>query len=661
MTEELITATNKKNGEDRLVSSADRLLAPGPDKAGGLGRAALLPESDGAPLLEAGASYDKRKPRLLRRIGRGVAGLVFRLAEKTGWRSADENYETADNASGDSENEDSHKEEKLDELTLRRIDKIDEEWEFRADVDGFNGNFIPKSFPDFAGSIARGDYEEIEKLVPNVRELLANDDRLNNDKEYFHYFTHSFLLNLAKKNVAAFFREHYEHMPKLADSARRAMQEQVSSIRSLKDRRDSGEYFDYDYKHEIAMLKLMSAEAALPGEIAEELKDMIIGEVAGAVEVSAVSMDWRRFDMYAGWLEDHGFPPERWPQDARDREDFPEPLRRMVDETEKDKAEKLDRMIIKYCIKKTELYDGDSDKMKPDVYGRCDSIRKYVEGRLPELDREMIFCGVSSMVTSYSSQSMYLQTERYNDYIRTIRGIGQENANKLGEELAITHFSDWSPEVLRGTLHILETGRTESGNPATIIIRGFTGDHNGAAYAHHNIRSTDMFAVEIGHTDMLSGIVEKLERAGVNSNTFYAVILFGHGSEDAFTMSFGERISPDSQEWRNKKGLRDLVTALVIDTIVLNSCHPLVREEDKFEPLTLGEGFQRRKGTASAISLAFPLTRVVSGLDGIVYGRVDETGHVNIETEDSNGDRTSTMAETWNGWTHVYEKGADIQ
>ena len=661
MTEELITATNKKNGEDRLVSSADRLLAPGPDKAGGLGRAALLPESDGAPLLEAGASYDKRKPRLLRRIGRGVAGLVFRLAEKTGWRSAGENYETADNASGDSENEDSHEEEELDELTLRRIDKIDEEWEFRADVDGFNGNFIPKSYPDFAGSIASGNYEEIEWLVPNVRELVANDDRLNNDKEYFHYFTNSFLLNLAKKNVAAFFREHYEHMPKLADSARRAMQEQVSSIRSLKDRRDSGEYFDYDYKHEIAMLKLMSAEAALPGEIAEELKDMIIGEVAGAVEVSAVSMDWRRFDMYAGWLEDHGFPPERWPQDARDREDFPEPLRRMVDETEKDKAEKLDRMIIKYCIKKTELYDGDSDKMKPDVYGRCDSIRKYVEGRLPELDREMIFCGVSSMVTSYSSQSMYLQTERYNDYIRTIRGIGQENANKLGEELAITHFSDWSPEVLRGTLHILETGRTESGNPATIIIRGFTGDHNGAAYAHHNIRSTDMFAVEIGHTDMLSGIVEKLERAGVDSNTFYAAILFGHGSEEAFTMSFGERISPDSQEWRNKKGLRDLVTALVIDTIVLNSCHPLVREEDKFEPLTLGEGFQRRKGTASAISLAFPLTRVVSGLDGIVYGRVDETGHVNIETEDSNGDRTSTMAETWNGWTHVYEKGADIQ
>lgn len=664
MTEELIAATNKKNGEDRLVSSADRLLTPGSDKAGGFGKAALLPAPDGVPLLEAGASYDERKPRLLRRIGGYVAGLAYRLrlAEKIGWRSADENYETADNASGDPENEDSHEEEELDELTLRRIDKIDEEWEFRAEVDGFNGNFIPKSYPDFAGSIARGDYEEIEWLVPDIRERIAKDDRLNTesenyDKEYFHYFTHSFLLNLAKKNVAAFFREHYEYMPKLADSARRAMQEQVSSISSLKDRRDSGDYFNY----ESAMLKLMSAEAALPGEIAEELKDMIVGEVAGAVEVSAVSMGWRRFDMYAGWLADHGFPPERWPQDARDREDFPEPLRRLLSEQDEDKAEKLDRAVIKYCIKKTEVYD-DKGEMKPDVYGRCDLIQKYFEGRLPDVDSKIMTCGIVGMVDSSSSENIGQQADRYNNYIRTIRGIGQSNANKLGEELGITHFSDWSPEVLRGTLHILETGRTESGNPATIIIRGFTGDHNGAAYAHHNIKSTDMLAAEIGHTGMLSGIVEKLERAGVDSNTFYAAILFGHGSEDAFFMSYGERISPDSREWYNKKGLRDLVTALVIDTIVLDSCHPLVREEDKFEPLTLGEGFQRRKGTAPAISKAFPWIRVISGLDGVLYRLADEADHItNIDTGDYEGNRTSTMAETWNGWTHVYGKGADRQ
>ena len=660
MTEELIAATNKKNGEDRSVSSADRLLAPGSDKAGDLGKAALLPAPDGTPLLEAGASRDERKSSL-RRIGRGVVDLVYRLMKRTGWRSADESHEAADNASGDSESKHSHAEEELDELTQQRIDKIDGEWEFWADVDGFNGNFAPKSFPDFAGSIARGDYEEIEKLVPNVRKLLANDDRLNNDKEYFHYFTHSFLLDLAKKNVAAFFREHYEHMPKLADSARRAMQEQVSSIRSLKDKRDSGEYFGYDYAHESAVIKLMNAEAVLPGEVAEEFKDRIVEEVAEAIEISADSMGWRGFDKYAVWLADHGFPPERWPQEARDREDFPEPLRRLVNE-QGDKEKGLDRAIIKYCIEKTELYDGDSGKMKPDVYGRCDLIQKYFEGRLPELDREMIFFGVSSMVTSCSSKSTYQQAEIYYDYIQTIRGIGQDNANRLGDELGITHFSDWSPEVLRGTLHILETGRTESGNLATMIIRGDNGDHNDAAHAFRSIKSTDMFAVEIAHTDMLSGIVEKLERAGVDSNTFYAAILFGHGGEDAFNMSYGERISPDSQEWYNKKGLRDLVTALVIDTIVLDSCHPLVREEDKFEPLTLGEGFQRRKGTAPAISKAFPRVRVVSGLDGVVYSLADETGYINMETTDKGGvNGTHTMAETWNGWTCVYEKGADRQ
>ena len=658
MTEKLITATNK-NGEDRSVSNADRLLTPGSDKAGDLGKAALLP-ADGMPLLEAGASRDERKSSL-RRIGRGVVDLVYRLMKRTGWRSTDEDHEAADNESGDSENEYSRAEEELDELTLRRIDKIEEEWEFRADVDGFNGNFTPKSYPDFAGSITRGDYEEIEWLVPDIRERIAKEDRLNSESEhyegYFHYFTHSFLLNLAKKNVAAFFKEHYRHMPKLMDSARRAMQEQVDSIRSLKDKRDSGEYFGYDYVHEGAVIKLMNAESVLPGEIAEEFEGVIVGEVAEVVETAADSMGWRGFDMYAAWLADHGFPPERWPQDARDRDDFPEPLRRLVNE-QGDKEKGLDRAIIKYCIEKTEIY-GDDGKMKPDVSERCDLIQKYFEGRLPDVDPKIMTCGIVGMVDSYSSKSIDHQVYRYNDYIQTIREIGQSNANRLGEELGITHFSDWSPEVLRGTLHILEHGLTESGNLATMIVRGFTGDHNGSAYKYHNIKSTDMFAVEIGHTDMLSGIVEKLERAGVNSNTFYAVILFGHGSEDAFTMSFGERISPDSQEWRNKKGLRDLVTALAIDTIVLNSCHPLVREEDRFESLTLGEGFQRRKGTAVAISKAFPWTRVVSGLDGVTYDWVDETGYVNIETRDDEGGGTFTMAETWNGWTHVYGKGAD--
>jgi hypothetical protein len=457
MTEELITAANK----DRSVSNVDRLLTPGPGKAGDLGKAALLPAPDGMPLLEAGAS---RKPHLLERIGGRVINLALLLAEKTGWcstRDNNEDYGAADNESGDSENEHSHAEEELDELTQQRIDKIDEEWEFRADVDGFNGNFIPKSYPDFAGSIASGNYEEIEKLVPDIRERVAKDDRLNwkskdYDEKYVHYYANLDLPVLAQKNVAAFFRKHYKHMPKLADSARRAMQEQIDSTHSLKNS-DSGDFFNRYYRHEEAVTHLMSAEAALPREIAEEFKDGIVNEVAEIVETAANSVGWRGFDANAAWLADHGFPPERWPQDARDREGFPEPLRRLVNE-QGDKEKELDRAIIKYCIKKTELYDGDSSKMKPDVYGRCDLIQKYFEGRLPDVNPKIMTCGIVGMVDSSSSDNIGQQVDRYNDYIQTIREIGQDNANKLGEELGITHFSDWSPEVLRGTLHILETG-----------------------------------------------------------------------------------------------------------------------------------------------------------------------------------------------------------
>lgn len=603
-----------------------------------------------------------RKDLLLRRIGGAVTGLVSRF--KNLYPGIGDSSVNFDAAGGDTDTTNPEVgKEILDEETLKRIKAIDDNWEFRANVDSFNSSFVSRSRLDFAGSIANGNYEEIEKLIPEIRKMVKNDKRFNRkpedfDEAYVRY--HANLPGLAQDNVAALFRKHYKHMPKLADNARRAMQKQIDFIYSLKDDSNKSDYFDYDYEHEGAVIKLMNAESMLPEEITEEFRDIIINEVAEVVEAAANSEGWRGFDKYAVWLADHGFPPERWPQEARDREDFPEPLRRLVNE-QGDKEKGLDRAIIKYCIEKTELYDGDSGKMKPDVYGRCDLIQKYFEGRLPDVDPKIMTCGIVGMVDSYSSKSIDHQVYRYNDYVQTIREIGQSNANRLGEELGITHFSDWSPEVLRGTLHILETGRTESGNPATIIIRGFTGDHNGAAYKYHNIKSTDMFAVEIGHTDMLSGIVEKLERAGVNSNTFYAVILFGHSSEDAFTMSFGERISPDSQEWRNKKGLRDLVTALVIDTIVLNSCHPLVREEDRFKPLTLGKGFQRRRGAAVAISKAFPWTRVVSGLDGVTYDWVDETGYANIETRDDEGDGTFTMAETWNGWTCVYEKGADRQ
>ena len=120
-----------------------------------------------------------------------------------------------------------------------------------------------------------------------------------------------------------------------------------------------------------------------------------------------------------------------------------------------------------------------------------------------------------------------------------------------------------------------------------MIIRGDSGDHNGAAHTYQYIKSTDTYAVEIDHTDMLSGVVERLKRAGVDSNTFNTIVLFGHGSEECFSMSLSEEIPPSPRKWYNKKGMRCLIEALGIDTIVLSSCHPLVQEEGKYEPFTL--------------------------------------------------------------------------
>ena len=599
-----------------------------------------------------------RKDLLLRRIGGAVTGLVSRF--KNLYPGIGDSSVNFDAAGGDTDTTNPEVgKEILDEETLKRIKAIDDNWVFRADVDSFNSSFVSRNHLDFAGSIANGNYKEIEKLIPEIRKIVKNDKGFgwrseDFDEAYVRY--HPNLPGLAQDNVAALFRKHYKHMPKLADNARRAMQKQIDFIYSLKDDSNKSDYFDYDYEHEGAVIKLMNAESMLPEEITEEFRDIIINEVAEVVESAANSEGWRGFDKYAAWLADHGFPPERWPRDARDREDFPEPLRRLVNE-QGDKEKELDRAIIKYCIEKTELYDGDSGKMKPDIYGRCDLIQKYFEGRLPDVNPKIMTCGIVGMVDSSSSDNIGQQVGRYNDYIRTIRGIGQDNANKLGKELGITHFSDWSPEVLRGTLHILETGCTESGNPATIIIRGVTGDHNGAARSFRNIKTSDILAVEINHTDMLSGVIERLEKVGVDSDTFSRVVLFGHGSEEGLTVSFVERIKSDPDEWRSKKGMMDLMRVLNPKFLILLSCHPL-RRENESNPLAIDErGPQRRQGTASAISSAFPIT-VKSGLAGMTRAYISEDGKIIIETEDEdNGHRSDVMALTRYGITYSYERG----
>ena len=363
-----------------------------------------------------------RKDLLLRRIGGAVTGLVSRF--KNLYPGIGDSSVNFDAAGGDTDTTNPEVgKEILDEETLKRIKAIDDNWVFRADVDSFNSSFVSRNHLDFAGSIANGNYKEIEKLIPEIRKIVENDKGFgwrseDFDEAYVRY--HANLPGLAQDNVAALFRKHYNHMPKLADNARRAMQKQIDFIYSLKDGSNKSDYFDYDYEHEGAVIKLMNAESMLPEEITEEFRDIIINEVAEVVEAAANSEGWRGFDKYAVWLADHGFPPERWPQEARDREDFPEPLRRLVNE-QGDKEKGLDRAIIKYCIEKTELYDGDSGKMKPDVYGRCDLIQKYFEGRLPDVDPKIMTCGIVGMVDSYSSKSIDHQVYRYNDYVQTIR------------------------------------------------------------------------------------------------------------------------------------------------------------------------------------------------------------------------------------------------
>ena len=338
-----------------------------------------------------------------------------------------------------------------------------------------------------------------------------------------------------------------------------------------------------------------------------------------------------------------------------------EPLRRTVYEQCLDESEKLDREIIRQYVEKTERTYGKTSSAEDYKLYLYRLLEEYFKNSLPDLDRGngMMGSGLWGMIVTSHSEEVDEQVDRYNGYLQTVREIGQDNANKLFEELGIVHFADWSPEVLQGTLHILETGRTESGNPATIIVRGSSGDRNGAARYFREITSPDTLAVEIECTDALSGIVERLERVGISASTFNTVVLFGHGSEkNSFTMSSTEDIPADPGEWYGKKGMRDLIRRFKLSRLVLVSCYPLMRE-DKFMPLTIGEGeLQRRKGMASAISIAFSVT-VESGLDGKTCIYVNKEGGIDLVTVYDTGNEvveTSKMASTRYGLTCIKKK-----
>jgi hypothetical protein len=568
---------------------------------------------------------------VLGRIRRAVGSFALRLMARGEGSQANR-----DNSGTDSENSDGVEkaEETLDDETLQRIEKIEERCDFYADLlMGYRNSDIINAF-------MYCEYEKIEKFIPNIREIVASDSRLNpeseetDDRYYDLCYAETTLSRLIQDNIAAFFSEHYERMPKFTDRLRHTMRDMLDSIRS---------YFDNNYDtHELA-IKLMNAERVLPKEITEDLKDTIINEVARCMKVQ-----WHDFNKCVDWLGSHGFPPEYWPRDARERKDFPESLRSRILAGDEIEREFFDLDIIDYFVRSTAgIHGGDKNVLtEPDIGRRSYLIEEYLAGRWPDIAPKVFINGHEDKDSCFK-------------LIDTIYQIGEANAKKLHEELGITHFGDWSLETLVGTLELLETGCTESGKPATIIVRGVTGDHNGAASGYRDIESPDTFAVEINHTSDLSGVVAKLRQAGVDSNTFDTAVLFGHGSEKCFFVSSDERIPPNYRKWYNKKGMRSLIETLEIDTIILDSCHPLVREKG-FDTLTVSDEPQQRRDTAPALSRAFPRVQVISGLDGTVYSGIERTGNIRITTRDNTGGESSMTAVTKNGLTRAHREEVKI-
>ena len=264
-------------------------------------------------------------------IKRTMGNLALRLMARDEGDPA-----SGDNGNTDSENSDGVEKaaEILDDETLQRIEEIEKECGFYTDLlMGYRNSDIINAF-------MYCEYEKIEKLIPNIIEVVASDSRLNpeseetDDRYYDIGYAEETLSCLIQDNIAAFFSEHYERMPKFTDKLRHTMWDMVDSIRS---------YFDNNYDtHELA-IKLMNAEQVLPEEITEDLKDTIINEVARCMKVQ-----WRDFNKCVDWLGSHGFPPECWPRDARERKDFPESLRSRILAGDEIERESFDLDIIDY-------------------------------------------------------------------------------------------------------------------------------------------------------------------------------------------------------------------------------------------------------------------------------------------------------------------------
>ena len=500
------------------------------------------------------------------------------------------------------------------------LDNLDRNWDF--DID--SGGFVLQGGEQAAEDAVKGGYESMKKLIPDADKVFAEDSKLDPRSEDFDSsYAIGYFCGSASENIGTFFGENYENMPRLAGIVRASMQEQTDNLHSLDNKKPK--------VYGAAVQKLMDSRDLLPKELAEDFDDTIFDEITAAVLEGC--HDGSVLRECCKLLAARGFPPERWVQDVKKRKDCPEFLRQLVAEG---KESLFDKASIQFILEESK-----DKKLGTDTSKLMGWLQEFYEDRLPDMNDAAVWSYVSDIIggSLRVGDGMIEILERYID---NIREIGQDKANTLYEKCGIVHFSGWSTSVLEGTEAMLRNGRTESGGPATLVVRGVTGDHNNVFEYLRFINSGDVFAAEIGgidqrldimrtmlqaanvadwlrgryrpDTDDLLGVVECMQKAGLNK--VERVVLAGHGSEKRFSMTSYTRIPPKPKKWARNKGISTVMNAFHPNVVSLISCNPIA-EDPNIEPLSISDVPQERQGTAPAISRAYPDVDVVSVLDGV--------------------------------------------
>lgn len=505
------------------------------------------------------------------------------------------------------------------------LDNLDRNWDF--DID--SGGFVLQGGEQAAEDAVKGGYESMKKLIPDADKVFAEDSKLDPRSEDFDSsYAIGYFCGSASENIGTFFGENYENMPRLAGVVRASMQEQTDNLHSLDNKKPE--------VYGAAVQKLMDSRDLLPKELTEDFDGAIFDEITAAVSEGCHDSSVLRG--CCKLLAARGFPPERWVQDAKKRKDCPEFLRQLVAEG---KESLFDKASIQFILEESK-----DKKLGTDTSKRMDWLQEFYEDRLPDMNDTAVWSYVSDIIGGSLRVGDGMKIEILERYIDNIREIGQDKANTLYEKCGIVHFSGWSTSVLEGTEAMLRNGRTESGGPATLVVRGVTGDHNNVFEHLRFINSGDVFAVEIGDidqrldrmrtmlqaanvadrlrgrglhvyrpdTDDLLGVVRRMQKSGLNE--VERVVLAGHGSEKHFCMTSYTHIPPEPEEWASNRGISAVMNAFHPDVVSLISCHPIAKDPN-IEPLSISDVPQERQGMAPAISKAYPGVDVVSVLDGV--------------------------------------------